>query len=112
MSPLEELEGLTFLWFLGLFTVRKAFLLSALMVPLMLSTIYASYRIHKLYRPLSKFVNLSQACNITNGSPGDIVKLRRGHPVTRSQTLLNRGRYGHSDEGVYVVAKVGQINQV
>ncbi|GAA5866760.1 hypothetical protein JCM1840_004257 [Sporobolomyces johnsonii] len=91
---------------LGLFTVHKAFLLAGLMVPLVVSTIYTIYRIGKTYAPLAKFVNLSQACEVTHGTgTEDVVQLRKGHPVTRSQTNLNRGRYGHTGEGVYAVAK-------
>jgi hypothetical protein len=90
---------------LGLLIARQAFLLSALMVPLILGTIYTAIRIHQTYRPLSQFVNLSQACEVSHGGAGDIMKLRRGHPVTRSQSNLNRARYGHNDEGIYVVGK-------
>ncbi|BGP27145.1 hypothetical protein JCM10295v2_006109 [Rhodotorula toruloides] len=91
---------------LGFFTVRKAFLLVVLMVPLLASTVYTIWRLYRTYVPLSRFVNLSQACEVTNGAGADdIVKLRKGHPVTRSQTHLNRGRYGQKGEGVYAVAK-------
>ncbi|SCV74453.1 BQ2448_8092 [Microbotryum intermedium] len=93
---------------LGLFTVRKAFLLSVLVVPLILGTSYTIYRLSQTYTPLSRFVNLSQACEVSHGATADIVKLRRGHPVTRSQTHLSRGRYKHhssTNEGVYVVAR-------
>ncbi|KAI5477633.1 DUF221 domain containing membrane protein [Pseudohyphozyma bogoriensis] len=88
---------------LGLFTVRKAFLLSGLMVPLLLSTIYASWRINDLYSPLSQYVNVSQASEMSQGGESDIVKLRKGHPVTKSQSNLQRSRYSSRDEGVYVV---------
>lgn len=94
----------------GLFIVRKAFLLSGLMLPLIMGTIYTTYSINRTYRHLSRFVNLSQACEVSHGTAEDIVKLRRGHPVTRSQTHLNRGRYGHNDEGVYVVGKVRPLS--
>lgn len=90
----------------GLFTVRKAFLLSGLVVPLLLATVYSTWRIGENFKPLSRYVNLSQACEIMNGGANDVVRLRRGHPVTRSQTHLNRDRYKHSNEGIFVVAKV------
>ncbi|GAA5824868.1 hypothetical protein JCM11251_005374 [Rhodosporidiobolus azoricus] len=94
------------IFMLGLFTVRKAFLLTVLMVPLILSTIYSIWRIGETYHGLSRYVNLSQACEAAHGvGAEDVVKLRQGHPVTNSQTQLSRGRYGHSGEGVYVVAK-------
>ncbi|GAA5944356.1 uncharacterized protein JCM15063_006571 [Sporobolomyces koalae] len=94
------------LFMLGLFTVRKAFLLSVLMVPLSLSTLVTMLYLSSVYTPLSRFVNLSQAAEVTHGAnAGDVIQLRQGHPVTTSQTNLNRGRYGHQGEGVYAVAK-------
>ncbi|GAA5968552.1 hypothetical protein JCM11641_007678 [Rhodosporidiobolus odoratus] len=91
---------------LGLFTVRKAFLLSGLVIPLLVATAYTIWRLGATYAPLSRFVNLSQACEAEHGAGAeDVVKLRRGHPVTTSQTELSRGRYGHTGEGVYAVAK-------
>ncbi|GAA5932719.1 hypothetical protein JCM10213_006311 [Rhodosporidiobolus nylandii] len=91
---------------LGLFTVRKAFLLSALVVPLLIATAYTIYHLGETYGPLARFVNLSQACEAVHGAGAeDVMKLRQGHPVTSSQTQLSRGRYGHTGEGVYAVAK-------
>lgn len=91
----------------GLFTVRKAFLLSVLMVPLSLATMYTMYWFSSIYLPLSKYINLSQAAEVTHGATaGDVVQLRQGHPVTISQTNLNRGRYSYSGDGIYAVAKV------
>ncbi|GAA5900728.1 uncharacterized protein JCM6883_004637 [Sporobolomyces salmoneus] len=90
----------------GLFTVRKAFLLSVLMVPLSLATMYTMYWFSSIYLPLSKYINLSQAAEVTHGATaGDVVQLRQGHPVTISQTNLNRGRYSYSGDGIYAVAK-------
>ena len=113
----------------GLYTVRKAFLLSVLMVPLALSTLYTMYFLSSVYLPLSRYINLSQAAEVigdgtarATGSPDspeggaggetpaapDVVEhLRQGHPaVTSSQQNLNRGRYGHQGDGIYAVAKV------
>ncbi|GAA6030870.1 hypothetical protein JCM8097_008916 [Rhodosporidiobolus ruineniae] len=93
------------LFMLGLFVTKKAFLLSGLMIPLLLSTVYTSYHLGQTYSPLSRFVNLSQACEAGHGlGAEDVVALRKGHPVTSSQTQLSKGRYGHSDEGIYAVA--------
>lgn len=91
---------------LGLFVVRKAFLLAGLVLPLLVATAYSTYRMHAIYAPLARYVNLSQACDVSHGGASDIVKLRRGHPVTRSQSQLQRARYAHNDEGIYVVGKV------
>ncbi|GAA5984720.1 hypothetical protein JCM10908_003473 [Rhodotorula pacifica] len=94
------------IFMLGLFTVRKVFLLVVLMLPLVAATVYTVWHIGKMYEPLARFVNLSQACEVTNGDgTNDVDQLRKGHPVSKSQTLLNRGRYGHRGDGVYAVAK-------
>lgn len=79
------------------------------MAPLIFSTIYTAYSIHTSHQPLSQFVNLSQACEISSSDGGDIMKFRRGHPVTRSQSNLNRGRYGANDDGLYVVGQVSWL---
>ncbi|GAA5948371.1 hypothetical protein JCM3765_001391 [Sporobolomyces pararoseus] len=99
----------------GLFTVRKAFLLSFLMIPLSLSTIYIMYYFNLIYSPLSKFINLSQAAQVTHGGrlAGDVVveqtqtqtQLGKNHPVTTSQTNLNKERYSNKGDGIYAVAK-------
>ncbi|KAL8280604.1 hypothetical protein RQP46_006927 [Phenoliferia psychrophenolica] len=90
---------------MGLFVVRKAFLLAGLVLPLLVATAYSTYKMHEIYAPLARYVNLSQACEVSHGGASDIVKLRRGHPVTRSQSNLQRQRYAHNDEGIYVVGK-------
>lgn len=90
---------------LGLFVTRKAFLLVGLTVPLLAGTAYSAYKMQEIYGPLSRFVNLSQACEIARGADDDLVQLRKGHPVTRSESNLNKGRYSHSGDGVYVVGK-------
>lgn len=89
----------------GLFTVRQAWMLAIIMIPCMMLTVYTAYKMHSLYRPLARFVNLSQACEAQRGAGGEVMKLRRGHPVTRSQSNLNTRRYGANDEGLYVVGQ-------
>ncbi|KAM0790961.1 hypothetical protein ACM66B_004266 [Microbotryomycetes sp. NB124-2] len=93
------------LFMFALFTFRKAFLLSGSLIPLFIGTAYTTWSIGDSYSGLSKYVNLSQACEVTSGAAGDVVRLRRGHPVTSKQTTLNRGRYKHNGEGIYVVGK-------
>ncbi|GJN93152.1 hypothetical protein Rhopal_006199-T1 [Rhodotorula paludigena] len=93
------------IFMLALFVVSAKFLLVALMIPLLIATSYTIWRLGKTYGPLSRFVNLSQACESSHGAGAeDVVRLREGHPVTSSQTQLNRGRYGQKGEGVYAVA--------
>lgn len=87
-----------FPWPSGLFIVRKAFLLAGLVVPLMVATVYTTLQIQKVYAPLSRYVNLSQACEVSHGAADDVVRMRRGHPVTRSQVcriLAHRPLWAH-----------------
>lgn len=100
---------------LGLFLLREAALLAILMAPLLLFTVYTSFSLHNRFQPLSKFVNLAQAAEVkraqsTEQTPyeagalaSDVERLRKGHPVTPSQSELNRGRYESSGETMYVV---------
>jgi hypothetical protein len=81
------------------------------MIPLSCATLYTLYRISTTYNPLSRFVSLSQACEAEHAAgrgeaTEGVNRLREGHPVTNSQTMLSRGRYGHTGEGVYAVALV------
>jgi len=98
----------------GLFALRQAALLSFIMVPLIAFTLYTSWALHKRFAPLATYVNLAQAAEVkraqSNGGmyeagalASDVERLRKGHPVTESQTELNRGRYERAEETMYVV---------
>jgi len=92
------------------------------------------YHFSSVYLPLSRFINLSQAAEITKSAAnataaaadssssnsvgkdddgdraGDaVVQLRQGHPVTSSQTNLNKERYATKGDGIYAVAKVSLL---
>jgi hypothetical protein len=101
----------------GLFALREAALLTLLMIPLLLITLYTGWSLHTRFHSLSTYVNLAQAAEVKrthdNGETyeagalsSDVERLRKGHPVTMSQSALNRGRYrskDERDEGLYVV---------
>ena len=99
----------------GLFALREAALLTLLMVPLIVFTLYVSYLLYTRFEPLAKYVNLAQAAEVRRAQSnegttyeagalaGDVERLRKGHPVTHSQSELNRGRYDLSEETMYVV---------
>lgn len=98
----------------GLFALREAALLTLLMLPLILFTLYASWSLHQRFSPLTEYVNLAQAAEVKRASAngegyeagalaGDVERLRKGHPVTTSQSELNRGRYESGEETMYVV---------
>jgi ABC-type transport system involved in cytochrome bd biosynthesis fused ATPase/permease subunit len=101
------------LFMTGLFSLNQAFVLSTLMTPLILFTVYYSYRIHRSFEPLAHFVNLSQANEVQKGSSSHLdgmTALGKSQRVTRSQTNLNRARYGHEDNSLCVVNKVGALS--
>lgn len=90
----------------GLFTVRGAFSLSTLMAPIIAASAWSCYTMHRRYQELSRFVNLQQACEVQSDAngPEEVQRLKRGHPVTESQTKLSQDRYRQRDDGLYVVA--------
>jgi hypothetical protein len=76
------------------------------MVPVLAGTLFACIRMSQTFEKLGKYVNLSQAVEIQReGATPDVRWLKRGHPVTASQTNLNRSRYKHQDDHLYVVAE-------
>jgi hypothetical protein len=70
----------------GIFILRKSYILSTLLVPLLVGTILWSWHIHRTLKPLSKFVSLSSVFEVQRGEEtADVSRLRAGHPVTWSQ---------------------------
>ncbi|KAL4243386.1 CSC1 family protein, partial [Abortiporus biennis] len=88
---------------IGMFILKKSYILSSLLVPLLVGTVIWSWYIYKGFRPLSKYVSLSSVSEVQRGEDSaDVVRLRMGHPVTWSQSYLNRRRYAQNDETLYV----------
>ncbi|KAF9561728.1 DUF221-domain-containing protein [Agrocybe pediades] len=91
------------LFMIGIFTLRKSYILSSLLVPLLAGTVAWSWYVDKSLRPLSKFVGLSSVFEVQRGEEtADVLRLRAGHPVTWSQSNLNRRRYAQNDDTLYV----------
>ncbi|EJD08522.1 DUF221-domain-containing protein [Fomitiporia mediterranea MF3/22] len=87
----------------GLFLLKKGYVLSFFMALLMLATFVWSLYTWKLFKPLSKSVNLSSVFEVQRGEESaEILRMRAGHPVTWSQSNLNRRRYAQNDETLYV----------
>jgi len=87
----------------GIFILRKSFVLSSLLAPLLGGTLLWAWYEDKAFRPLSKYVNLGSVFEVQRGEDtADVVRLRHGHPVTWSQSNLNRRRYAQNDETLYV----------
>ncbi|KAG7095118.1 hypothetical protein E1B28_005902 [Marasmius oreades] len=87
----------------GFFLVSKAFILSSFIVPLLGGTLIWMWYLHSVLTPLSRYVNLSSVYEVERGEESEEVsRLRSGHPVTWSQTNLNRRRYAQNDETLYV----------
>lgn len=89
----------------GLFLLEKATALGACMVPLLLGTLYSSYKMHARYKGLGHWVNVSQAAEVhREGAAHDVQRLKKGFPVTQNQRNLNRLRYKPKDDNLYIVA--------
>ena len=74
------------LFMMGFFILKKSYILSTLLAPLLIGTLLWSWHIHKTFEPLSKFVSLSSVFEVERGEETpDVVRLRAGHPVTWSQ---------------------------
>ncbi|TFK47344.1 DUF221-domain-containing protein [Heliocybe sulcata] len=91
------------IFMIGNFVLRSSFILSALVGPLLLGTLAWAWYTDKMFKPLSKYVSLSSVYEVERGEEtADVVRLRAGHPVTWSQSNLNRRRYAQNDETLYV----------
>lgn len=104
----------------GIFILKKGYVLSSLMVPLIGGTFFWSLYTAKSFEPLSGFVNLSSVFEVQRGEDTeDVIRMRAGHPVTWSQRFvtlefairyipltsfsnLSRRRYAQNDETLYV----------
>ncbi|KII85606.1 hypothetical protein PLICRDRAFT_44934 [Plicaturopsis crispa FD-325 SS-3] len=88
---------------IGNFILKSSFILAGLVGPLLGVTVLWAWYIHKNYRPLSKYVSLSSVSEVERGEEtAEVMRLRAGHPVTWSQSNLNRRRYAQNDETLYV----------
>ncbi|KAI0262633.1 DUF221-domain-containing protein [Gloeopeniophorella convolvens] len=87
----------------GNFVLKRSFVLSSLVAPLVIFVIFWSAYINGSFRDLSKYVNLGLVFEVQRGQDAeDVVRLRAGHPVTWSQSNLNRRRYAQNDDFLYV----------
>lgn len=104
----------------GIFILRKSYILSTLLVPLLGGVLLWAWYTDKKFRPLSKYVSLSSVFEVQRGEDtADVVRLRAGHPVTWSQrsvcvtcselstqrfhdSYLNHRRYAQNDDTLYV----------
>ena len=70
----------------GLFTLRGRWVLSLALIPLLLYTAYRSWTIYSDFRPLCKYVALSNICEVERGEAAEqVVGVRGEETVTRSQ---------------------------
>lgn len=74
------------LFMTGLFTLSRHYVLSLALFPLILYTAYWSYTLYESFRPLSKFIALSNICEVERGEAAEeVVGVRNQETVTRSQ---------------------------
>lgn len=95
---------LIFLTFMaGFFLLSESFILASTLLVLIASTLLYTYYIQGAFKGLSKFVSLSSVFEVERGEEGEGVgELRRGYPVTWSQSNLSRRRYAQNDDTLYV----------
>jgi len=87
----------------GILAINKAYVLAGLLGPLILFTVWWGWTIDKTFRPLSSYVSLCSAAEVQRGEDTEeFIKLKAGHPVTRSQSNLSRRRYAQNDDTLYV----------
>ncbi|KAH8109916.1 DUF221-domain-containing protein [Phellopilus nigrolimitatus] len=87
----------------GIFLLKKGYVLSSLMVPLLIGTFIWSVYTASAFKALSENVNLSSVFEVQRGEDSaEVLRMRAGHPVTWSQSNLNRRRYAQNDETLYV----------
>jgi hypothetical protein len=69
--------------------LKRSFILSSLVAPLIVFTVAWSVYISRSFRSLSKYVNLSAVYKVQLGTETeDVSRLRAGHPVTWSQRSI------------------------
>lgn len=74
----------------GNFVLKRSFVLSFLVAPLVIFTVTWSVYISRSFRSLSKYVNLSAVFEVQRGEETeDVSQLRAGHPVTWSQRSIS-----------------------
>ena len=73
----------------GNFVLKGSFVLSSLVAPLLVFTVFWSIYISRAFRGLSGYVNLSAVFEVQRGEETeDVSRLRAGHPVTWSQRSI------------------------
>ncbi|KAJ7067780.1 hypothetical protein C8F01DRAFT_1246347 [Mycena amicta] len=74
-----------------------------MLVPLLVGTVVWSWYVYGALQPLSEFVSLSSIHEVERGEESsEVVRLQAEHPVTWSQSNLNRRRYAQNDDTLYV----------
>ncbi|KAJ7148636.1 hypothetical protein C8R43DRAFT_512491 [Mycena crocata] len=82
---------------------KLSYAITTMLAPLLAGTVLWSWYVDKALKPLSEFVSLSSVFEVERGEEtADVLRLRAGHPVTWSQSNLNRRRYAQNDDTLYV----------
>ncbi|CAK5262174.1 unnamed protein product [Mycena citricolor] len=82
---------------------KLSYIITILLIPLLAGTVLWSWYIEKEFKPLSDFVGLSSVHEVERGQESaDVARLHEGHPVTWSQSNLNKRRYAQNDDTLYV----------
>ncbi|OWZ67604.1 hypothetical protein AYX14_04653 [Cryptococcus neoformans] len=91
------------LFMTGLFSLRTYFWASAIMIPLILYTLWKSWMMWRDFGPLSEYLAISSICEVQRGEGvHGILGVDSGGAVSRSQSMINHRRYAMNDETLYV----------
>lgn len=82
----------------GLFLLKKAYIIASCMTPVIIFTIYWSWRMYQRFEPLATYVSLSLIAEVQKGESAERV-LRVGYDalegeVTRSQAYVQADHSG------------------
>lgn len=88
------------LFMTGLFSLRTYFWASAIMVPLIVYTLWKSWMMWQDFGPLSEYLAISSICEVQRGE--GVHGILGVDSVSRSQSMINHRRYAMNDETLYV----------
>ncbi|KAF7331657.1 hypothetical protein MKEN_00045400 [Mycena kentingensis (nom. inval.)] len=82
---------------------KLSYAITLMLVPLIMGTMVWSWYVYAALQPLSEFVSLSSVHEVERGvESSEVTRLQAEHPVTWSQSNLNRRRYAQNDDTLYV----------
>lgn len=73
---------------IGVFSLSKSFVLSSLMVPMLIFTVWWAWYMDTRFTPLSQFINLDSVYEVQRGETDEMSRLGDGEAVSSSHTWV------------------------